>query len=866
VKRNQKLSSAIAAVLSVYSAGAYAQQAAGRGGGAEIIEEVVVTAQRREENIQNVPITVQALTGETLKQLNVQNLDEFIKFLPNVTQATAGPSQASVFMRGISLGGGGGQGGGTTGALPEVAIYLDEQSGQLPGRNLDVYAADLERIEVLEGPQGTLFGGGALSGVLRYITNKPKLDTTEGNFEAGYGTTAHGDPNTSLVGVINLPVVEGAVAVRGVFYTDHHGGYINNVPSTFTRLGTDEGLTLYNHGVVPTNSPVINNYNIAANGINPVTYTGFRLEAAWKINDNWDALLTQSYQNMDSQGVFYEMPYGSEGTTFDAKGQPIGAVRLPPLSVTLFNNSHDKDRFENTALVISGNVGGFKMVYSGSYLVRNVDQTQDYTNYARGVFGYYYQCAGYSANPATGQCYTPSTIWTEQERNTHQSHEFRVSSPDEYRVRGLVGVYWENYDIADQTFWHYTTVPICSPTGLNNNCFLPIKPWPGSPPFNPVPPIGFFDDVEREYKQLAEFGSIDFDIIPNVLTLTGGIRHFKYDQSERGGDVGSFYCKQFAPTTYFGFCQSPYGTNFQTRSAATSAVATGSRSRVNLSYHVTPDILLYATWSQGFRAGAFNRSTSCHLKYNGTGPNQFCVPAYTVPDNVTNKEFGWKTEWWGHRIQFNGAVYEEDWTNAQTGFFDPQGGLGNLAFSTNGPSYRVRGLEPSLLALVTSGLTLQVAASWNTSSETKSPYLIANNCAPNPNPTPNCGQPILSIPNPYGPLGSPTSYSPAFKVFGRIRYDWNFNDYTAFVQATGDHQTHMLTGTGYVPGYDIPGFSTYGAAIGLSKGGWAVQFFGQNLTNVNASVSTGSGQFVLAEVPIRPRVLGVKVSYGWQEK
>src|ERR1700682_4744515 len=269
LKRNQKLSSAIVAVLSGHSAGAYAQLAAGGASSSGSIQEVVVTAQRRTESIQDVPLTVQALTGDTLKQLNVQSLDDFIKFLPNVTQATNGPGQGEVFMRGISVGGGGNQGGGTTGALPAVAIYLDEQSGQLPGRNLDVYAADLERIEVLEGPQGTLFGGGALSGVLRYITNKPKLDVTEGNFEAGYGVTAHGDPNSNLTGVINLPVIENTLAVRGVFYNDRHGGYINNLPSTFTRLGTDEGIAGSNGGVVPTNSPVINNYNIVANAINP---------------------------------------------------------------------------------------------------------------------------------------------------------------------------------------------------------------------------------------------------------------------------------------------------------------------------------------------------------------------------------------------------------------------------------------------------------------------------------------------------------------------------------------------------------------------------------------------------------------------
>ncbi len=168
MKPNQKISSAIAAILGAHSAAIYAQVAST---GSESLQEVVVTAQRRVESIQDVPITVQALTAETLTQLNVRNLDDFIEVLPNVTQATSGPAQGEIYIRGISV-------ASASGALPAVAIYLDEQSGQLPGRNLDVYAADLERIEVLEGPQGTLFGGGALSGVLRYITNKPKLDVT----------------------------------------------------------------------------------------------------------------------------------------------------------------------------------------------------------------------------------------------------------------------------------------------------------------------------------------------------------------------------------------------------------------------------------------------------------------------------------------------------------------------------------------------------------------------------------------------------------------------------------------------------------------------------------------------------------------
>jgi outer membrane receptor protein involved in Fe transport len=865
---NRRVSRAVAAILSAHAAHAFAAGAGPTGettateaGG---LAEVIVTAQRRAENIQDVPITIQALTSETLTQLNVQTLDEFIKYLPNVTQSNQGPAQGEIFMRGLSVGGGGNQGGGTTAAFPAVAIYLDEQSGQLPGRNLDVYAADLERIEVLEGPQGTLFGGGALSGVLRYITNKPKIDVTEGSVTASYGTTAHGDPNTAVTAMLNVPLIDEHLAIRGVIYNDRQGGYINNLPSTFTRLGTDEGFTRYNGGVVPANSPVINNAFVVKNDINPVTYNGIRAELLWRMNDEWDALLSQTYQNIEADGVFYQMPYGAEGTTFNALGEPIGKYPLPPLSVNLFNDSFNKDKFSNTALVVNGKVGPIKLVYSGAYLNRHVEQVQDYTNYARGVFGYYYQCVGYTTDPKTGQCYTPSTIWRENLHNTHNSQELRLSTPDDLRIRGLVGVYWEKYNIVDMTHWAYVTVPQCSPTGLNVDCYLPIQPWPGSPEFKPNPETGFFDDVERGYKQLAEFASLDFDIIPKVLTISGGIRHFKYDSNETGGDVGSFYCKQFTPTTYFGYCQNPYGTNFGLRQ--TQVTNTGNRGRGNLTWHITPDFMLYYTYSQGFRPGSFNRSTSCHLK-DPQGIPLYCIPATTEPDNVTNNEVGWKTVWLDHRLLFNGALYKENWDNAQTGFFDPQGGFGNLAFATNGPSYRVKGIELNLDARVLQGLTVQLSSAWNSTEQTNSPYLIANNpdLLKNPLSAPAYGQPITSVPNPYGPLGSPTAYSPPFNFNARIRYDWVLGDYGWYVMAGAQHQGHMVTATGYVPAYDIPPMTTYDAWAGVAKGQWQVQLYAQNLTNVNSPTEINSSQFVLAEVPPRPRVLGIRFDYHFSQ-
>src|SRR5438045_1334368 len=211
-----KISYAVAAILRGASFGAAAAEPAAGTTEGGALEEIIVTAQKREQSIQDVPISMQALTGQALQQLNVSTFDDYIKFLPSVTTASNGPGQNEVFMRGLSAGSQASQGSGATGAWPNVALYVANQPGQLPTRTLDIYAADLNRIEVLEGPQGTLFGAGAEAGAIRYITNEPKLDKFEANFKAGYGTTAGGDSNPDLTAVANLPLITEPTAARPV--------------------------------------------------------------------------------------------------------------------------------------------------------------------------------------------------------------------------------------------------------------------------------------------------------------------------------------------------------------------------------------------------------------------------------------------------------------------------------------------------------------------------------------------------------------------------------------------------------------------------------------------------------------------------
>ncbi len=839
------------AAAAAYAASADDQVSAAGGGG---VAEVVVTAQRRSESAQNVPIALQVLTGESLRQLNVTTFDDFIKYLPNVTFAGNGPGQSNIYMRGLASSVSGVEGSGGVGSFPNVAVYLDEQSGQLPNRNLDIYAADLERIEVLEGPQGTLFGAGAEAGVIRYITNKPKLNVTEANANAGYATTAHGDPSSNLDAMINLPLMPDTLAVRGVIYSESRGGYIDNIPGTFSRLPTDKGIIDYFGGVVPPNSGPLNNNAVAARAFNPVTYKGLRVSALYQFNDDWNALLMQSYQSMDADGVFFQEAY-------DGAGKP-----LPELSVQLYNPSYDRDRFEDTQLTVTGRIDVLKFVYTGGYLDRNVSQQQDLTNYSRGVYAGYYQCdypgypfvGGKPTAGSTGYCYFPSGFWQDHQNSTHQSHELRLSTPDDWRLRALGGLFWENYTIHEQTDWSYGDSPNFYPVGPPT---LPIPVTSNNPSVRPLNDA-FFDDITRGYKQKAVFASVDYDLLPKTLTLTLGTRYYRTQNFEVGSNAGSFGCEIYGP--YDGNVPPNPCINASNRNNLDAknlrTTYSGFRSRANLSWHVSTDALVYYTWSQGYRPGGFNRAQSIISPISPIY-GLFTPPLAYAPDTLTNNEVGWKTQWFGHRLQFNGALYQEDWKNTQIAIFDP-GVTGNLIFTTNGPNYRVRGLETSVLSRITERLTITAAAAWNTSEVVKTLPLV----------NPQTGQPI-DIENPFGALGSPLAQAPPFQGNIHARYEFPIDEYQGFLQvgvarqggsyASTDHLTKTLQGES-VAFYD-PGFTTYDAAAGIAQDAWSVQLYGENLTDTRANLFSSYNDFIKAVTVNRPRTLGLRFSYRFTQ-
>jgi outer membrane receptor protein involved in Fe transport len=315
----------------------------------------------------------------------------------------------------------------------------------------------------------------------------------------------------------------------------------------------------------------------------------------------------------------------------------------------------------------------------------------------------------------------------------------------------------------------------------------------------------------------------------------------------------------------------------------------GTRSRGNLTWHITPDTMVYYTFSQGFRPGGFNRTKTLpngtvvlagEAPFTSGGIDQYQKPEGYSSDNLINNEIGAKTEFLDHRIQLNASAYDMKWSNVQLPLFDPAT-LGNTTFVVNGPTYTVKGVELQLVARVTQGLTVQGSSSWNSSNQTNAPCLSSVGSAVPGNPTP-AGQCITQVSgkpytNPYGVLGTSPAFSPPMQFNLRARYDWTAGDYKPFAMFGASHIDAMRNEpASFPPGasslcspiptttlclYTMPGYTTYDAAIGVFKDHWRAQVTAQNLSNSDASTFTSSGQYLKQEVPLRPRVVTLEFGY-----
>ena len=826
--RYAPLASAISAIL----AGAPVVQAADAEGG---LEEIVVTAQKKVENMQNVPISIEVLDSAKIEKLHIANLDDYVKFSPSVAYVrgegqggNGQPGSSHIYMRGVVSGG-----TNHSGSQPSVGSYLDEQPVTTIDGTVDVHIYDIQRIEVLEGPQGTLYGSSSQAGTVRIITNKPDPTKFAASYEVGGNKVQHGGFGYQVEGMVNLPLSP-ILALRLVGWREHDGGFIDNIAGTNKSAGVIDGvLTFPTWSAAPGNDGSIGKGSISnaayrKDNYNTVDTKGGRAALKLDLGD-WTVTPTVMGQRVTTEGFFAEDP---------AVGR---------LKVAHFGPEYSDDSWMQSALTVEGKVSNFDIVYAGAYMKRTSHSIADYADYA-----YFYDLAGSGAfwTNSAGKIIMPQQLVVSHGVFEKFSHELRVSTPQDLPVRATAGAFvqrqmhriYEDYVLPGFDF--------ASPFGGNPNGLDPALSVPGLP--NTI----WLTDETRVDRDKAVFAQVTWDITSH-LELSGGERYFKTDNTLEGF-FG--YGRGFSPTGSGESKCGPPGAERPPVTVGAPCQNLGQRGtdrghvpRVNLTYKIDKDHMVYATWSQGFRPGGVNRTA------------QVGVPPYQA-DFLTNYEIGWKTQWFNHHLRWNGAIFQEDWKNFQFSFL----GLNSVTIIRNAGNARIRGIENELEFAATANLTLSSGFTF------LDPKLTQNYCnEPDPanpavqahaNPCP-AG---LGGATPYTPLGAaganlPTS--PKFKGNIIARYtlapiaEWEPNVQAAWVYQTQTRpalRTSDVAVIGMQPAYGLVDLSA-----GFEKNGMNIQFIIDNVADRHAELNRFTPCTVAVctrtyAIPAQPRTIGIK--------
>ena len=812
--------------------------------------EIIITATKREENLQNVPISVQAIGTRRLDQLNIANFEDYTKQLPSVTFLTSQPGATTVYMRGISAAGSGAE-GNHSGPLPQVGFYLDEQPITTIGGTLDVHIYDIARIESLSGPQGTLYGASSEAGTIRIITNKPELGVTAGRIDAEGNLLSHGGAGGKLEGMINLPIAP-RIAFRGVAFYQHDAGYIDNIFGTRTYYGFDPDvpdLTVTNAGLEKKN-------------FNDQDVYGGRAALKIDLDDNWTATPTFMYQKTKANGVFYYDP------------------ELGDLKIDRFRKEPTRDRFWQAALTVQGKIHNFDVTYAGAYMDRPTYGISDYTDYADAydrLYADYYDgiygrgLAYFNYLDANGnRTISPQQYIIGTNHFRKLSQELRIATPADKPFRVIAGAFYQRQtNFIHQDYRVDGLAPELSVNGFPGTLWLTQQ-----------------KRVDRDY---ALFGEASWDILPKV-TLTGGGRLFRYDNSLigffgfgrnpaffQGADDNPPPNPANSSRTGVAACYTASGDTLRnsqlngTDLTLLPAVVPGSpctnladfvdgklvpkrakghgfTHRVNAQWKPQENLMFYATWSRGFRPGGINRRAD--------------VPPYD-PDYLTNYEIGWKTSF--GPLRWNGAIYHEVWKKFQFAFL----GANSFTEIHNGKDARVNGIETDV-SYVHGGLTLNASAAY-TDAKTK-----GNICTDGLDTDPNCAGPDDFI---AAPSGTRLPVTPKFKGAATARYSWPaWANVKAHVQGGISYQSSApssirtliaLVGTGeLVNPNEFQGKIRSAALVDLFAGlDWPkynVEVFGTNIFDKRNDLSrfTACGSCTRAlVVPGRPRAIGVRMGY-----
>ncbi|GIS05112.1 MAG: TonB-dependent receptor [Gammaproteobacteria bacterium] len=548
-----------------------------------MIEEVIVSAQKKSENLQNVPISVTTLSADELDSLNIKDFADYVLQLPAASAVQRRPGQGQIFMRGIS------DGGNVNQSLqgPAVAIYLDESPVTMIGDNLDVHVYDIERVESLTGPQGTLYGAASQAGNLKIITKKPSSEFDSG-FNLSAESTRGGDGSTMVEGFVNIPLSQNA-ALRFVGFNDRDGGFIDSVNDSITYPVS--GITRSNEVFVEDN-------------FNDAVKDGYRAALRVDLSENWKLDVNYMGQETSTNGVWDHNP--------DELGE---------YNVSRFYDDKTHDEWTRFSATVTGDLGFADLTFTTSSLERDFEVLSDYSHYS--IDGYvegYYTCYEYYFGP----CVDPSIQF---ENDTHQEYdttEIRLSSKEGEKFNWIIGAFQTENVTEYDSQWH---VPAINPAAA----------VPGSKD------LYYQTDQVRAEDESAVFGELYYQI-NDKMELTLGHRKFDNETTLKGF-VGTIWW----PNYILGSTTRPDNVN-------SKYDGSDSISKINLSYQVDNNSMLYITRSEGYRPGGANRTSQLGATYDA--------------DFLTSTEFGFKSISMDGRLRLNGAMYQMDWDDIQLGWFD----------------------------------------------------------------------------------------------------------------------------------------------------------------------------------------------------
>ena len=548
-----------------------------------MIEEVIVSAQKKSENLQNVPISVTTLSADELDSLNIKDFADYVLQLPAASAVQRRPGQGQIFMRGIS------DGGNVNQSLqgPAVAIYLDESPVTMIGDNLDVHVYDIERVESLTGPQGTLYGAASQAGNLKIITKKPSSEFDSG-FNLSAESTRGGDGSTMVEGFVNIPLSQNA-ALRFVGFNDRDGGFIDSVNDSITYPLS--GITRSNEVFVEDN-------------FNDAVKDGYRAALRVDLSENWKLDVNYMGQETSTNGVWDHNP--------DELGE---------YNVSRFYDDKTHDEWTRFSATVTGDLGFADLTFTTSSLERDFEVLSDYSHYS--IDGYvegYYTCYEYYFGP----CVDPSIQF---ENDTHQEYdttEVRLSSKEGEKFNWIIGAFQTENVTEYDSQWH---VPAINPAAA----------VPGSDD------LYYQTDQVRAEDESAVFGELYYQI-NDKMELTLGHRKFDNETTLKGF-VGTVFWPNYI-----------LGSSTRSDNVNSKYDGSDSISKINLSYQVDNNSMLYITRSEGYRPGGANRTSQLGATYDA--------------DFLTSTEFGFKSISMDGRLRLNGAMYQMDWDDIQLGWFD----------------------------------------------------------------------------------------------------------------------------------------------------------------------------------------------------